>query len=86
MDEKISIEFTQDAYKRILQYQEIAGATTVQNAVLNAISLAYDRADCPVKCKDCKNQECYGRNGEIVCALTGEQHKPDWFCADGELI
>ena len=37
-----------------------------------------------VRCKDCKLQECEGRNGIIVCDITGESHRPDWFCADGE--
>ena len=36
-----------------------------------------------VRCKDCKMQECEGRNGMIVCDITGESHSPDWFCADG---
>ena len=37
-----------------------------------------------VRCKDCKLKECDGRNGTIVCDITGESHNPDWFCADGE--
>lgn len=37
-----------------------------------------------VRCKDCKLKECNGRNGTIVCNITGESHNPDWFCADGE--
>lgn len=37
-----------------------------------------------VRCKNCKLQECEGRNGMIVCDITGESHEPDWFCADGE--
>lgn len=37
-----------------------------------------------IRCKDCKLQECEGRNGMIVCDITGESHKPDWFCADGD--
>ena len=37
-----------------------------------------------VRCKDCKYQECEGRNGMIVCDITGESHSPEWFCADGE--
>ena len=37
-----------------------------------------------VRCKDCKLQECEGRNGMIVCDINGESHRPDWFCADGE--
>ena len=37
-----------------------------------------------VRCKDCRLKECDGRNGTIVCDITGESHNPDWFCADGE--
>ena len=37
-----------------------------------------------VFCKDCTLKECEGRNGMIVCDITGESHRPDWFCADGE--
>lgn len=44
-DEKISIEFTGAEFDEILKYQGYAGATTVQNAVMNAISIAFDDAD-----------------------------------------
>jgi hypothetical protein len=37
-----------------------------------------------VRCKDCVNKECFGRDGKIVCDLDGFLHEPDWFCADGE--
>ena len=37
-----------------------------------------------VRCKDCINKECFGRDGKIVCDLDGFLHDPDWFCADGE--
>ncbi len=37
-----------------------------------------------VRCKDCVNKECFGRDGKIVCDLDGFIHEPDWFCADGE--
>lgn len=37
-----------------------------------------------VRCKYCENKECEGREGRIVCGITGEDHLPDWFCADGE--
>ena len=36
-----------------------------------------------VRCKDCVNKECFGRDGKIVCDLDGFLHEPDWFCADG---
>ena len=42
MSEKISIEFTDDEYERIRQYMEFVEATTLQNAIMNAISLAMD--------------------------------------------
>ena len=37
-----------------------------------------------VMCKDCRFKECEGRDGLIVCDITGESHQPEWFCADGE--
>ena len=37
-----------------------------------------------VRCKDCRFKECEGRNGFIVCDITGESHQPEWFCADGK--
>lgn len=37
-----------------------------------------------VRCKDCRFKECEGRNGFIVCDITGESHQLEWFCADGE--
>ena len=42
MSEKISIEFTAEEFDRIRQYMEFVQATTLQNAVMNAISLAMD--------------------------------------------
>ena len=37
-----------------------------------------------VRCKDCGNRECDGREGTVVCGITGESHSRLWFCADGE--
>lgn len=37
-----------------------------------------------VRCKDCVNKECWGREGNVVCGIDGAPHKPDWFCAYGE--
>lgn len=37
-----------------------------------------------VRCKDCDNKECWGRDGNVVCGIDGTPHLPDWFCADGE--
>ena len=39
-----------------------------------------------VRCKNCRFKECEGRNGLIVCDITGESHQPEWFCADGERL
>ena len=37
-----------------------------------------------IRCKDCRWQECEGREGRIVCGEDGSSHAPDWYCADGE--
>lgn len=37
-----------------------------------------------VICKNCAYQECDGRDGMIVCDITGDSHPPDWYCAAGE--
>lgn len=43
MDEtKVSIEFTQEDFDLIRQYMEAVDATSVQAAVLNAVSIALD--------------------------------------------
>lgn len=47
-NESIMIEFSGENMDMILKYQEITGATNIQNAILNAICLALDHAD------DCK--------------------------------
>ena len=37
-----------------------------------------------VMCKDCCMGEPYPREaGKTWCHLMSEQHKDDWFCADG---
>lgn len=41
-EERIIIEFTGEEFDLIMQYMEFVEATTVQNAVMNAISLAMD--------------------------------------------
>lgn len=46
--ETVIIEFSGEDLDMILKYQEITGATSIQNAILNAISLSLDHAD------DCK--------------------------------
>ena len=38
-----------------------------------------------VLCKDCKDVECEGVEGFLVCDLSGFSHSPEFFCADGEL-
>ena len=45
MEEKVSIEFTGKEFDLIMQYMKAVEATTVQNAILNAISVALDRCD-----------------------------------------
>ena len=45
MGEKISIEFTGEEFDKIMQYMDYAEATTVQNAILNATSIAMDDAE-----------------------------------------
>ena len=45
---KVFIEFSGKDIDMILEYQKESEATTVQNAIMNAISLALDHAD------DCK--------------------------------
>ena len=47
-NESIMIEFSGEEFDMILKYQEESEATTIQNAIMNAISLAIDHAD------DCK--------------------------------
>lgn len=37
-----------------------------------------------IRCRDCTYKECEGRDGLIVCDITGESHQPEWFCADGQ--
>ena len=44
-NEKVVIEFTGEEFDMILEYQKEAEATIVQNAIMNAISLALDHAD-----------------------------------------
>lgn len=43
--ESITVEFSGDDLDMILLYQKVSGATTVQNAIMNAVSLALDHAD-----------------------------------------
>ena len=42
MSEKINIEFTGEEFDMIMQYMKLIEATTVQNAILNAVSIALD--------------------------------------------
>ena len=42
MDEKISIEFNGKEFDKIMKYMDLIKATTVQVAILNAISIAMD--------------------------------------------
>ncbi len=45
MEEKINVEFTGEEFDLILKYMEYVEATTVQNAIMNAISIAFDDVD-----------------------------------------
>ena len=45
MEEKVSIEFTGEEFDLIMKYMDAVEATTVQNAILNAISIAMDYCD-----------------------------------------
>lgn len=45
MEEKINVEFTGEEFDLILKYMDAVEATTVQNAILNAISIALDDCD-----------------------------------------
>ena len=45
METIIKIEFSGDDLNMILEYQAVSGATTIKNAIMNAISLALDHAD-----------------------------------------
>lgn len=40
----INIQFTEEEFEMIQKYQDVSEANTVQNAILNAISLALDQA------------------------------------------
>ena len=43
--ETVKIEFSGEALDMILEYQEVSEATTIQNAIMNAVSLALDHVD-----------------------------------------
>lgn len=43
--ETVMVEFSGEDLDMILEYQETTGATSIQNAIMNAISLALDHAD-----------------------------------------
>ena len=45
MEEKISVEFTGEEFDKIMEYMKYSEATTIQNAILNAISIALDDID-----------------------------------------
>ena len=54
MEEKVRIEFTGEEFDHIMQYMNHVEATTVQNAIMNAISIALDDIDVRLNdlCKD----------------------------------
>ena len=41
-EEKIAIEFNGEEFERIMEYMKLVEATTIQNAIMNAISIAMD--------------------------------------------
>ena len=43
--ETVKIEFSGEDLDMILEYQEVSEATTIQNAIMNAVSLALDHVD-----------------------------------------
>ena len=45
MEEKIRIEFSGKELDMIMKYMELVKATTIQTAIMNAISIALDEAD-----------------------------------------
>ena len=45
MDEKIFIEFHAKDFHEIMKYMELINATTIQDAIMNAISIAFDEKD-----------------------------------------
>ena len=67
------------------------GVTVDRNELLRA--LQYDRGQYQkgyidrdseiIRCMDCRFKECTDMYGFIVCDITGEHHKAEWFCADG---
>lgn len=45
MDEKTMVEFTKEEFDKILQYQEIIEGDTVQDAIINAVNIALEKAE-----------------------------------------
>ena len=44
-NELINVQFTGEEFDLIQKYMDVSEATTVQNAILNAISIALDGVD-----------------------------------------
>ena len=60
-------------------------AERYREAYANGYDTGYEKRDEDiVRCENCKNKECWGRAGDVVCGIDGTPHRPDWFCADGE--
>ena len=89
---QITSELVQGVDGEIFKAVQKVGVMVDQVELVRA--LAYDRGQYEkgyadrdaeiVRCKDCENKECRGRENRIVCGITGESHQPDWFCKDGE--
>ena len=45
VDNTVNIQFTDEEADMIIKYQEAVDATSIKNAILNAISLALDYVD-----------------------------------------
>ena len=73
MEEKISVEFTGKEFDKIMEYMKCSEATTIQNAILNAISIALDDGDDHVSME--WNPDCEGCNPEDPgeCQLCRER-------------
>lgn len=84
--EKLTLQFDKDEINLIELYQKEAGATSLKNAILNAISIGIDHEDYIVRCRFCRWGEpesddviyCSCPYHQIDSAVHGE-----WFCADG---
>jgi len=45
MQEKIHVEFSSEQFEEIMRYMKLIEAPTVQCAIMNAISIAFDESE-----------------------------------------